>query len=145
MARRFEPIEPMTLGNMRENGVRSLDVFVRPELVRARKSSMGNELIRPIDPASARALEEASKAISKAIDAVVGAGRYGAAILGDLPHDLVAIMGDWVKHVRARRWIELSAKTEEILRQRGVENREKVSPSVAIPLIAAAINEDREA
>jgi hypothetical protein len=38
----------------------------------------------------------------------------------------------------------LSAETERILRERGVENRDDVSPSVAIPLIAAAINEDRQ-
>lgn len=105
---------------------------------------MPNELIRPIDPDSAHAIEETAKAAGKAIDAAVRAGKYVGEVLGDLPHDLVGIMGDWVKHKRARRWAELSADTERILRQRGIENREDVSPSVAIPLIAGAINEDRD-
>jgi len=106
---------------------------------------MPNELIRPIDPDSAHAIEETAKATAKAIDAAVQAGKYVGEVLGDLPHDLVGIMGDWVKHKRARRWAELSAETIKILEARGVDNREDVSPSVAIPLIAAAINEDRDA
>jgi Abortive infection alpha len=103
---------------------------------------MSNELIRPIAD-SARAIEEASKAFSKAIEAAMQTGEYAGAVLGDLPHDLVGIIGDWVAHKRARRWAELSAETAKILRDRRIENREDVSPSVAIPLIAAAINEDR--
>jgi hypothetical protein len=103
---------------------------------------MSNELIRPI-AVSARAIEEASKAFSKAIEAAMQTGKYAGAVLGDLPHDLVGIIGDWVAHKRARRWAELSAETAKILRDRRIENREDVSPSVAIPLIAAAINEDR--
>ena len=106
--------------------------------------TMANELIRPIDPDSAHAIEEFAKAAAKAIDAAVQAGKYVGEVLGDLPHDLVGIMGDWVKHKRARRWAELSADTEKIFRDHGVENREDVSPSIAIPLIAAAINEDRD-
>ncbi len=106
--------------------------------------TMANELIRPIDPDSAHAIEESAKAAAKAIDAAVQAGKYVGEVLGDLPHDLVGIMGDWVKHKRARRWAELSADTEKILRDRGVDNRVDVSPSIAIPLIAAAINEDRD-
>jgi hypothetical protein len=105
---------------------------------------VANELIRPIDPDSAHAIEETAKATSKAIDAAIMAGKYGGEILGDLPHDLVGIIGDWVKHTRARRWAELSAETQKILDARGVANRADVSPSVAIPLIAAAINEDRD-
>jgi hypothetical protein len=105
---------------------------------------MANELIRPIDPDSAHAIEETAKAAAKAIDAAVQSGKYVGEVLGDLPHDLVGIMGDWVKHKRARRWAELSAETDKILRERGVENRDEISPSLAIPLIAAALNEDRD-
>jgi hypothetical protein len=76
---------------------------------------MANELIRPIDPDSAHAIEETAKATAKAIDAAVQSGKYLGEVLGDLPHDLVGIMGDWVKHKRARRWAELSADTERIL------------------------------
>jgi hypothetical protein len=105
---------------------------------------MAEELIRPIDPDSAHAIEEAAKAASKAMDVAMESGKYIGAVLGDLPHDLVGIIGDYVKHKRARRWAELQAETYKILRDRGVQNRESVSPSVAIPLIAGAINEDRE-
>jgi hypothetical protein len=105
---------------------------------------VSNELIRPIDADTAHAIEETAKASGKAIDAAVKSGAYVGNVLGDLPHDLVGIAGDWVKHKRARRWVELNAETEKILRERGVKNREEVSPSIAIPLIEAAVNEDRE-
>lgn len=105
---------------------------------------MAKELIRPIDADTAHAIEEAAKASGKAIDAAVRSGAYVGNMLGDLPHDLVGILGDWLKHKRMRRWIELQAETERILKRRGITNREEVSPSVAIPLIDAAINEDRE-
>jgi hypothetical protein len=105
---------------------------------------MANELIRPIDPDSAHAIEEVAKATSSAIGAAVKSGQYVGGVLDDLPRDLVGLVGDWVKHKRLRRWAELSSETERILRERGVENREDVSPSVAIPLIEAAVNEDRE-
>jgi len=105
---------------------------------------MATELIRLIDPDSAHAVEETAKAVGKAIDAAADAGKYAAGVLGDLPHDLVGIMGDWVKQQRARRWAGLQADSEQILRERGVENRSDASPSIAIPLIAAAINEDRD-
>jgi hypothetical protein len=95
---------------------------------------MVEELIRPIDADSAHAIEEAAKATSKAIDAITESGKYAGAVFGDLPHDLFGIMGDWVKHVRARRWAELQSKTTKILRDRSVEKHADVSPSVAIPL-----------
>ena len=50
---------------------------------------MANELIHPIDADSAHAIEEASKAGSKAIEAAMRTGSYAGAVLGDLPHDLV--------------------------------------------------------
>jgi len=105
---------------------------------------MANELIRLIDPESARAIEEAAKAAGKAIDAVAETGSYVTDVVGDLPRDLVGIIGDWAKHKRARRSIELEAETEKLLHERGVKDRSEVSPSIAIPLIAAAINEDRD-
>jgi hypothetical protein len=105
---------------------------------------MGNELIRPIDPASARAIEETAKATSNAIAAAVKGGNYVGDVIGDLPRDLVGLVGDWVKHKRLRRWAELMEDTQQILRERGVENREEISPSVAVPLIEAAVNEDRD-
>jgi hypothetical protein len=63
-------------------------------------------------------------------------------VLGTLPHNLIGLIDDWMLHVRVRRWFELQG-TDRTLRARGIENREQVSPSGAIPLIEAAINEDR--
>jgi hypothetical protein len=106
---------------------------------------MAKELIRPIDADTARAIEETSKTVGKAIDASVRAGNYAGDILGNLPRDLFGLIGDWVAHKRARNWVRLQAETNKLLRDRGVENREEVSPSIAIPLIDAALDEDREA
>jgi hypothetical protein len=39
---------------------------------------MSNELIRPLDPESARAIEETAKAASAAIDAAVKTGQYAS-------------------------------------------------------------------
>ena len=61
---------------------------------------MANELIRPIDPDSAHAIEETAKATAKAIDLAAQAGKYIGAVIGDLPHDLVGIMDDYVKQHR---------------------------------------------
>jgi hypothetical protein len=105
---------------------------------------MANELIRLIDPESAHAIEETAKAAGKAVDVAAGAGKYVVDVLGELPHDLLGIAGDWVKQKRARRWAELSAETEKILYGRGARERIDPSPSVVIPLIAAAIDEDRD-
>lgn len=102
---------------------------------------MANDLIHS---AAAHAIEETAKATAKGIDAVTQGGQYVGSVLGDLPHDLVGFVGDWVKHKRIRRWAGLQAETDKILQARGIGNREEVSPSVAIPLIEAAINEDRE-
>src|ERR1700678_2518758 len=65
--------------------------------------------LRPIDPDSSHAIEEASKAASKAIESAMRTGRYY------LPRDLVGIVGDQVAQIRARRWAELHAETEKIL------------------------------
>jgi hypothetical protein len=104
---------------------------------------MANELIRPIDADTAHAVEETAKAVNKTVEAALKTGNYVGGVLGDLPHNLVGIMGDWVAHKRARRWHELKIDTDKILRERGVEKSD-ASPSVAIPLIASAIDDDRE-
>jgi hypothetical protein len=105
---------------------------------------VANELIRPIDEDTARAIQETAKTVGKGIDAVTQGGQYVGRTLGDLPRDLFGIMGDWTFHKRIRRWAGLCDETDRILRARGAENRDQGSPSVAIPLIEAAINEDRE-
>jgi abortive infection alpha-like protein len=105
---------------------------------------MGKELIQPIDPVSAKAISDAAQFGSKMIDAGTAVGRYTAGVLADLPHDLVGIVGDYVKHKRLRRAIELDRECKKILSDRGVKNPIDPSPSIAIPLLKAAVDEDRE-
>jgi hypothetical protein len=106
---------------------------------------MSKELIRPIDPDTAHAIEEAAKLGIKLLDSGDKAAGYATGVLGRAPHDLVGIFGDWLYHKRLRRWIKLAAETKRILDEHGVkEPYEEVSPSIAVPLLEAAIDETRE-
>lgn len=107
---------------------------------------MADELIRPIDENTARAIEESAKALGKGFDLVGGLGAYLSQAMGGAPQNLIGLLvGDWLIHKRARRWSEFQAETKRILDQRNVqEPYEDISPSVALPLIEAALDEDRE-
>lgn len=52
--------------------------------------------------------------------------------------------GDWISERRTRNRAKLKARTEEILKQRGVEEPEEPPPSVIVPLLSAAQEEDRD-
>src|SRR5262245_29135331 len=104
---------------------------------------MGNELIRPIDPDTAKAISETAKMTGKALDLVGGAGGYAAGVLGGLPHNLFGIVGDQIFHKRRMRALDLDEEYQRRLRERGREPIEP-SPSVAIPLLEAAIDETRD-
>jgi hypothetical protein len=57
----------------------------------------------------------------------------------------IDISRDEVIHKRVRRWSELQAETKRLLDQRQVpEPYEDISPSIALPLIEAALDEDRD-
>ena len=73
-------------------------------------------------------------------------GAYMARALGGVPQNLIGLLvGDWLIHKRVRRWSELYAETKRILDKRDVrEPYEDISPSIALPLIEAALDEDRE-
>jgi len=107
---------------------------------------MAHELIRPIDPDTARAIEEVAKSGGKLIEAGTNVGTYLDRIIGRVPDNIVGLLiGDWLIHKRMRRWAELQAETSEYLKQWRVEEPfEEASPSVAIPLVEAAIDENRE-
>jgi hypothetical protein len=103
-----------------------------------------NELIRPIDENTARAIEELSKTTGKGLDVVARAGGYAADVVGRTPHNLIAFLfGDRLAHFRIRQLARLQQRTREILSQRGVEEAEE-NPSVEIPLLEAAIDEGRD-
>jgi hypothetical protein len=107
---------------------------------------MGNELIRPIDPDTARAIEETAKTGGKLIDAGSNVGAYIERVIGRAPDNIVGLLiGDWLIHKRIRRWAELQAETSEYLKRWQVkEPFEEASPSLAIPLVEAAVDENRE-
>lgn len=106
---------------------------------------MAEELLRPIDENTAKALEEGAKTLGKGLDLVGGLGAYMARAFGGVPQNLVGVLiGDWLIHKRVRRWAVLQAETKRYLDQRNVpEPYEDVSPSIAVPLIEAAVDEDR--
>jgi hypothetical protein len=105
---------------------------------------MGNEVIRPIDEVSARAIAEASIFGGKVVDAGTAGANWFAGVLGKLPHNLVGIIDDQVVYVRARRWAELNADLDRRLIERGVKDRIEPSFSVLLPLVEAAIDETRQ-
>jgi hypothetical protein len=106
---------------------------------------MTNELIRPIDKETAEAIKEVARLGSKIVDATAGIGRYLDRVLGHVPDDLVGFLGgNWLSEQRIRQADRLHEETEAIRRRRGTTARVDPSPSVAIPLVQAAIDEDRE-
>lgn len=105
-----------------------------------------NELLRPIDEDTAKAIEESARALGKGFDLVGGLGAYLARALGGVPENLIGLLlGDWLIHKRVRRWSELRDETARILNQRNVKKPyDDISPSIALPLIEAALDEDRD-
>jgi hypothetical protein len=107
--------------------------------------SKSKELIRLIDPETARAIEASAKFGTRFLDSTDKAGSFAVGIIGRLPHNLVGIVDDWVLHQRVRRWAELQADTKRILDERGIkEPYAEISPSIAVPLLEAAVDETRE-
>lgn len=106
---------------------------------------MANEIVPLLDEESAKAVQEAAKLGSNVNDTVQKTGSYLARIVGNLPVDLIGIMGDWVLNKRVQRWRELEGDTIEILKRRGVKPPYvDVSPSLAKPLIDAALDDTRD-
>lgn len=103
---------------------------------------MSNELIRPIDENTAKAIEETARFGGKLVDAGSAAGGYLGRTLGSLPESLIGLIGDQVAYWRARRYHELSADLEKRLADRGVKGVEP-SPTLAIPILEAAVDETR--
>jgi hypothetical protein len=93
---------------------------------------------------TAKAVQEVAKVGGKAIDATRELGVFVAKVLGTVPEDTVGILGgDLLHNARIRIASKFAKRTNEILLARGVERPEPVSPSVAVPLLQAAQDEDR--
>ena len=80
---------------------------------------MSSDLIRPIDPETARAIEETAKLGSKIVDAGMKTGSYLDRVVGGVPDHLVGLIDDWLIHRRARRWARLQAETLDLSSQMG--------------------------
>ena len=105
---------------------------------------MGREIIPIFDPETAKAIQKASDLGGKVVDAGAGVGRYTASVFGALPNDLIGIAGDFIRHKRRMRAVELDREYQQLLRDRGVKEPIEPSPSILIPLLSAAVDEDRE-
>jgi hypothetical protein len=90
------------------------------------------------------AVSEVAKATGKAIDVVSGIGRYAAEIFGDLPKDAIGILGDRLKHRRIENAAVLEERTRAKLAGIDPSRLSDPSPSVFIPLLTAAADEERE-
>jgi Abortive infection alpha len=97
---------------------------------------MSNELI-PIS-------DEQAKLGHKALEVLQGFGGFLREMLGTVPEDVVGLLGgDWLKVRRAVNMASILGKAREKLERRGVEHREEVSLSLALPLLHAAADESR--
>jgi Abortive infection alpha len=89
--------------------------------------------------------DEQAKLGQELIKAGRDAGGYLAEILGDLPKDLVGLLiGDRVKAIRAERIAVQWAKAKKRLKDRGISDPEPPSLKIALPILAAIADENRD-
>jgi sugar phosphate isomerase/epimerase len=125
--------------------LRDISATVEMDMVRP-GSIGGRNMTGDLVPSTqlGEAIAETAKFGSKAIEGATKFGGYLDRVLGTLPDDTVGFLGDWVCAKRMQRAAKLWAETQEILRERGVKDTIEPSPSIAVPLIEAAVSEDRE-
>lgn len=93
---------------------------------------------------SARAVAEVAKTAGEVVKAAGGVGSYLAGVFSSIPQDALGLMvGDWLNHKRRRNLAQLEANTARILEGIDRERLTEPSPSVLIPLLQAAVDEDR--
>jgi hypothetical protein len=93
----------------------------------------------------AKAIQEASKFGTKALETTEKLSSFLSRVFGTLPDDVIGIVGaDWLHHIRIRNIVKMAQRTDEILRERGITKTHPMSPSVAIPLLHSAQDESRE-
>jgi hypothetical protein len=104
---------------------------------------MGNEIFRPIDPETAKAVSDVAKLGSDVVGTTRAVGQYSANVLGNLPKNLVGMVDDWVVQKRRLSLLKYDEEFRKRLRDRGVDPVEP-SPTILIPLLEAAVDEDRD-
>jgi hypothetical protein len=103
-----------------------------------------------MDPATtqavAKAAEETAKTVGKVADIAHDSGGYLRHVMGEVPADLVGVLGGaWVREQHIRLRDKLRRRTEQILRERDVQEVIELSPNLAAALIAGAQEEGKEA
>jgi hypothetical protein len=100
-----------------------------------------------VDPAtaSAKAAEAIAKTTGQAVEIIRDTGSYLRGVFGEVPTDLVGVLGGAWLHERHQQLRDaLRRRTEQILRERDVQEEIELSPNVAAALIAGAQEEGRE-
>jgi hypothetical protein len=100
-----------------------------------------------VDPAtvSAEAVEAVAKTTGQALEIVHDTGGYLRHVFGEVPADLVGVLGGaWLheRHIRIRD--KSRRRTEQIIRERDVKEFVELSPNMAAALISGAQEESRE-
>ena len=95
--------------------------------------------------AVAKAVEEAAKTGRALVEAGSDLAKFIGKALGTAPEDAVGLLGgDYLHDLRIRNLDKISRKTEEILRDRGVEDPEPIGPKALLPALEAASEETDE-
>jgi hypothetical protein len=99
--------------------------------------------VEPIG-AVANAVAETAMATGKAVDLVRDLGTFVGRVLGNAPEDLIGLAGgDYLGQVRRRNAFRMAERTDEIISARHIQETVAISPSLAVPLLAAAGDESR--
>ena len=106
------------------------------------KISISAREVVHMDPATtqavAKAAEESAKTVGKGLEIVHDTGGY-------LRGDLVGVAGGaWLHEIHARLRDKLRRRTEQILRERDVQDVIELSPNMVVALIGGAQEEGRE-
>ncbi len=92
--------------------------------------------------AVAKAVEETAKTGRALVEAGSDLAGFIGKALGTVPEDTVGLLGgDHLHELRIRNLDKISHKTEEILRERGVEDPEPIAPKALLPALEAASEE----
>jgi hypothetical protein len=121
----------------------SLDAGDRPAAPGREGELMTDDLL-PFGDEQAKAIQESAKFGVKALEVTEKTGGWISDVLGEVPKNLVGVLGgDRLRHYREANLEELAAKARDKLRKDGVAEPQRVSLSVAIPLLEAAAEESR--
>lgn len=93
-----------------------------------------------------KAVPEALKFSTKALEIGGKLGSFLSRVFGAVPEDMVGVLGgDYLHHIRIRNAEKLMERTSKILKDRSIEKDTiPLSPNIALLLLNAAQDESRE-